>query len=306
MGRAGIVAERKGPRVAVAASLAVAAALLAGCSGSGSSPDETTEHAASTTSPPTPEYVDTDSPFPDSVAVLGHSGATGYNSDPVRRNADAPQNSWATGDNPAVRSIAARVVAENPAAAGRITNLAVNGSRVDGLLEQADAIVAAEDVPELILIQTIENDIRCDGTDPDSYEPFAAALGEVLELLEAGAPDSRVVIVSPSGTVAGRAEAVYPVSPTALTAPGPCGLVDPATNALDPARIAGLQAIVDEYQARVDRECGDRSNCETDGGAARALPGSIDLLASDFNHLSIAGHAELARLVWAAIHPDSA
>lgn len=291
--------------MAIATAMSLAAVLLAGCGAPGAAPGDPARSTAAATTTPAPEFTDTDSPFPDSIAALGHSGATGYNSDPDRRNADAPQNSWATGENPEVQSIAARVAARNPAAAGRTENLAVNGSRVDELLEQAKAIVAADDVPELILIQTVENDIRCDGSDPQYYEPFAAALGEVLDVLEAGAADSRVVIVSQWGTVAGRAEAVHPVSPTALTAPDPCGLVDPETKALDPARIAGLQAIVDEYQARVDRECGERSNCETDAGAARALPGDIGYLASDFTHLSIAGHAKLAELVWAALHPDA-
>ena len=40
--------------------------------------------------------------YPNSIVVLGHSGATGYDSDPKAPETDATQNSWATGDNPEI------------------------------------------------------------------------------------------------------------------------------------------------------------------------------------------------------------
>jgi hypothetical protein len=66
---------------------------------------------------------ETDSPYPDSIVVLGHSGATGANSD--NRGVDVKANSWATGTNPEVESIYLRVLALNPAVEGNNTNLAV-------------------------------------------------------------------------------------------------------------------------------------------------------------------------------------
>ncbi|GAA2029169.1 SGNH/GDSL hydrolase family protein [Agromyces tropicus] len=277
--------------------------LLAGCAGSGSGSGSGSGGETDPTESPTVAAVDTDSPYPDSVAVLGHSAATGANSDPDRPGQDALENSWATGSNPDVRSVASRVAEENPAAAGRAWNYAVDGSGLESLKAQARKAVATDDVPELFLIVTVDNDMRCDGTDAENYEPFAEGLGEVLDTLEQGAPDSRVMIVSQWGTVQAWADAVYPVSPATLGDSGPCGLLDPETQQLDPARIDGLQSIVEEYQARVDAECAARSNCETDGGAARALPVNLDTLSSDLNHLALAGHAALAELVWQALFP---
>ena len=52
--------------------------------------------------------------YPDSVVVIGHSGATGYNADPTRRDEDATENAWATGTNPDVDSVCQRILAANP------------------------------------------------------------------------------------------------------------------------------------------------------------------------------------------------
>ncbi|HYN32629.1 MAG TPA: hypothetical protein VES40_08395, partial [Ilumatobacteraceae bacterium] len=82
----------------------------------------TTEESTSATASATPTQ------WPNSMVVLGHSGATGWNSDPANPGTDAIQNSWATGDNPQVDSIYARALAQNPALEGNNFNLAVDGS----------------------------------------------------------------------------------------------------------------------------------------------------------------------------------
>ena len=51
----------------------------------------------------------------DAIAVLGHSGATGTMSDPQDPSRDATENSWATGENPHVRSVYQRLVERYPA-----------------------------------------------------------------------------------------------------------------------------------------------------------------------------------------------
>jgi hypothetical protein len=61
--------------------------------------------------------------YPSSIPVLGHSGATGWNSDPERRYSDATQNSWATGTNPAVNSIYLRIWRETRASRATATTL---------------------------------------------------------------------------------------------------------------------------------------------------------------------------------------
>jgi hypothetical protein len=69
-----------------------------------------------------------------SVVVLGHSGATGYDSDPARRREDVPENSWATGTNPAVDSVCMRLLAANPELDGPNFNLAADGSTAADLV----------------------------------------------------------------------------------------------------------------------------------------------------------------------------
>jgi hypothetical protein len=57
---------------------------------------------------------------------------------------------------------------------GHNTNLAVDGTGVGELAGQADQALATTPLPELFLIQSVDNDMRCDGTDADNYAPFAA------------------------------------------------------------------------------------------------------------------------------------
>src|SRR3954468_2958999 len=81
-------------RVASLAGVAAVTVILCGCSGSGSGSAASTS-SGSAAEPPARAY-------PNSLVVIGHSGATGLHSDPTAPSADAKQNSWATGDNPAV------------------------------------------------------------------------------------------------------------------------------------------------------------------------------------------------------------
>ena len=74
--------------------------------------------ASSTRVPSTPNL--------DSIVVLGHSGTTGYGSDPSNPGGDVRENSWATGSNPAVDSIYRRLLATHPAMKGHATSLGVD------------------------------------------------------------------------------------------------------------------------------------------------------------------------------------
>jgi hypothetical protein len=66
--------------------------------------------------------------YPDSMAILGHSGATGEDSDPAKPHVEVRANSWATGTNPAVNSVYQRILAHNPKIAGHNANLARAGA----------------------------------------------------------------------------------------------------------------------------------------------------------------------------------
>ena len=154
--------------------------------------------------------------------VLGHSGTTGADSDPAHPGTDARRNSWATGDNPAVNSVYTRLLALNPAVRGHNTNLGVDGSDTDDLGGQVDQALALTPVPALFMIQEVDNDMKCDGTDPDNYPHFARTLSGFLAKITAKAPDATILLVSsPPGTVQNYGEIVsrLPTPKAANTAP---------------------------------------------------------------------------------------
>ena len=101
--------------------------------------------------------------YPNSIAVLAHSGATGENSDPRRPGVEVRANSWATGTNPAVKSVYLRILAKNPAIKGHNVNLARGSASVHDLVRQAQRAVALEPKPDLILIQIMDSRHRLPG-----------------------------------------------------------------------------------------------------------------------------------------------
>ena len=77
--------------------------------------------------------------YPGSMAVLGTSTAAGWGADPAHPFRDAPEDSWATGSNPAVRSVYSRLVALNPDVKGHSANLTTGGSAPEGAGRELDA-----------------------------------------------------------------------------------------------------------------------------------------------------------------------
>ena len=108
---------------------ATLATALAGC-GSDDPSASPSEAASSSAAPqdyaPTPTPGPTRTPELDAIGVIGHSGATGYDSE--RQTVDVPANSWITGTNPEVDSIYRRLLAEHPAIKGHNWNEAMDGS----------------------------------------------------------------------------------------------------------------------------------------------------------------------------------
>jgi hypothetical protein len=264
--------------------------VLAACGSGGTETASSGETAASSSGAPAGGDLD-------SMVVLGHSGATGYDSP------GGAANSWATGTNPEVDSIYLRLLATHPALEGHNYNVAVNGSEVDDLVRQAQVAVEKDPVPDLFLIQTVDNDIRCDGSDEANYEPFGSTLGEALDIIADGAPDADVVIVSsPWGTVQNYTEvlAATPDGIAHVAGDGPCDTLD-ATGAQRPEAIAHQQEVIDAYLAQVQQACAEHLQCRYDDGAFRNVVITAGDLSPDFNHASIAGHAKLAAVVWPVV-----
>jgi hypothetical protein len=243
-----------------------------------------------------------DSTYPSSIVAIGHSGLTGYDSDPDQPATDVRDNSWATGANPDVDSIYQRIVALNPAAKDHASNFAIDGSGVDSLVDQEKQAAAVTPIPELVIIQSIDNDIQCDGSDPQNYGPYRRKLTGVMDSLTQDLPNADVFFVSQWADVKEYDRVARSIDPSHITGTGPCDPIDLETRKLDPKHEAYLQHLVDHYWAIVTAVCAQYPNCRTDKGVMQTMRLDKADLAEDMNHLSVAGHHKMAALAWKALY----
>jgi len=238
--------------------------------------------------------------YPNGIAVLGHSGATGENSDPsAPPRHEARENSWATGTNPAVKSLYLRLLALNPRIKGHNFNLAQGGANVLRLYKQATiAVPKLSPRPDLFVIQIMDNDVRCDGS---NIPKFQSTLVSVLKVLAKGPPNTRIFVVSQFGS-----PATYAASLTLAQrkqfggGSGPCDFIDSAGDVI-PERVANLESAIQRYEAALAAACKRVAICRYDGGAFSRIVDRAEYLSSDLNHFSIKGHAKAAAVAWEAM-----
>ena len=261
--------------------------LLAGCASAG-------RHS-------TPSRAPTE---PVGLIALGHSDLTGENSDPDRPGAEAEENSWATGTTAGLNSIYQRMVALRPDTEGHVANTASGGAAADLLAGQAQRALETVPRPELAIIQTIDSDIRCDGTDPDHVGDFGTAVRAALQVIADASPNTKVLIITEPGRPAtelkgmARAIATNPSAKAVYTGSAPCGMYDESTGRLVPARIKALTRIIAGYEREQARVCAQFPTCSTDRGGLASFQRAPDLVSNDFNHLNAAGLSALAEAVW--------
>lgn len=241
---------------------------------------------------------------PVGVIAIGHSGLTGENSDPARPGQPAPENSWATGTSPEVNSIYQRLVARHPQDRGHVANAAVGGTTVEALPSQARIALGSVPNPELVIVQTIDNDIRCDGTDADNTRSFGRALQQALEGIHAASPRSRILLAGqlgrPSTVFVSQLVAEHPDAKDSLTGSGICDFYD-EHGKLRTRGFAELARIVEGYEAEQARVCAAVSSCSTDHGTRARYADTVENFSDDWNHLSVAGQAAEAELMWPAV-----
>jgi hypothetical protein len=282
------------------APLCLAALVLAGCGGhrdATSAPNKITStvgsgHEATSAAAATPGY-------PSSMAVLGHSNATGEDSDPAQPHAVIRANSWATGTNPAVNSVYLRILAKNPAIRGHNFNLAQPGATVDELLIQAQQAVALKPTPELFLVQIMDNDIVCPATSRD-YATFRSKLITALGVLAHGALHSRIFVVSQWGSPADEWKALRPAQRKQEGGVGPCAFIDPR-GLLVPKELARLETIIHGYETQLAAGCKRTPRCTYDGGAFGRQVDKNEYISEDLNHFTVKGAAAAAAVAWAAM-----
>ncbi len=237
--------------------------------------------------------------YPDSIAVLGHSGATGYDSDPKQPRIDINANSWATGTNPAVNSVYLRILAKHPQIKGHNLNLAQDGATVRELLEQTKKVVSLKDKPDLLIIQIMDNDIVCPATKRD-LASFRAGYVSALKVLADGASTSSVFVVSQFGSPTTQVKVLTRIERLGVGGTGPCDGIN-TSGRLVPKRLARLERTIHGYEAQLAAGCKLFTNCRYDNGAFGRVVDKQAYMSEDMNHFSIRGHAKAAAVAWLAL-----
>lgn len=274
--------------------VAVAVLAISACS-AGSSTDDSSGETSQGPEPYTG--------YPDSMAVLGHSQATGENTVPFE-GGDTKSNTWASGTNPEVRSVYLRIREQHPAIDGHVQNYAEPSATIQQINIQAQE--AAPTQPDLVLVQAIDADIACPATDTD-YEQFGEGVTAVLDTFAEQSPSTRVFFVSQFGSPKTYAAALTAQQRREYGArmggPGPCAFLD-ATGEVVPRELDRLEKIIRAYEQQMAEVCDARDTCAHDHGAFSEAVDRPGDYTDDLDHLSLQGHARAAQLAWRALQED--
>ncbi len=243
---------------------------------------------------------------PVGVIAIGHSGLTGENSDPDRPFQRALENSWATGTNPEVNSVYLRLVEVRPETEGHVANTADGGAVAATLAYQASRALGIVPTPELVIIQTIDNDIVCEGH-PAHVPEFGEAVADALAEIVDASPESQILMVGqlgrPSTIFVEELVAAVPEVKLALSGDGttPCGGFFNPDGELIEENFDFLTEIIEDYEAEQQRRCDAVAQCRTDGGVRAGYVDVLENFSADWNHLNVRGQAAAAELVWPVV-----
>ncbi len=275
--------------------LVLSTAVLGGCSGSRAEAGSDPAPSRGTDPPSTVEPYEG---YPDSIAVLGHSGATGEGSG-GEPGVEVRENSWATGTNPDVNSVYLRILSAHEAIEGHAANLAEAGSDLSAINEQAATAVELDPAPELVLVQAIDGDLVCPADDSD-LRVFEDQLTQLLTTLSEGLPGSRFFLTMQDSSAPSTDAAMLTQEERArLGGTGPCAIFDPDGQVV-PAEVERLEAIIARYNDRLSEVCDRFERCWSDPAVFR-YPENRDFVAPDLNHYSVAGLAHRAEVAWFAL-----
>lgn len=249
--------------------------------------------------------------YPSSIAVLGTATANGWGAEADHPFANAPQDSWATGTNPAVRSIYSRLLALNPAIRGRAYTFASPEGAPDGAGKELDDFAhAVRDTlrqkvkPELVLVQVIDRAVKCDGTTERDLAGYGQRFGDSLQKLAQGLPNARIVVIGQWGSFASYVaylEGLDVGKRLKNAGKKPCQLVASPSGQVVASRVAYTRGIVAGEEAQLRTACGKVPNCRYDGGAASRIAVTADDLSLFQYTPTIQGQAKLAAAEWATI-----
>lgn len=281
----------------------LAAAALAGCTSASPGPGSEAAPARKPAPSPTPTPTPTSrwDVSPASVAAVGDSVTRAF--DACSLLADCPEASWATGTDPAVNSLALRLLGAGRVA-GNSWNLARTGARVAALPEQMAR--AAAERPELVTVMIGAND-ACRPT-PAGMTPvadFRRSFEAALTRLRKDAPEAQVYVASVPDLHrlwdTGRANPLV----RRVWELGVCGsmLADPEDlGATAKERRTAVRDRVVAYNEVLAEVCAADELCRYDGGAVFGFRFDASLLSTwDWFHPSRDGQARLAELAYRRI-----
>lgn len=242
---------------------------------------------------------------PVGVIAIGHSGLTGENSDPDRPFQPALENSWATGTTPDVNSVYLRLVEAHPETEGHVANTAVGGAVAATLAYQAEQALNEVPAPELVIIQTIDNDLGCP-LDDDALMRFGGSVTQALDQIVEASPQSRILMVGqlgrPDPAFVEDLVAAYPDVKPQLTGPHEeCGGFFDPSGALIEENFELLTNRIEAYEAEQQRRCDAVPQCRTDGGVRATYVDVLENFSPDLNHLNVRGQAAAADIIWPVV-----
>jgi lysophospholipase L1-like esterase len=240
---------------------------------------------------------------PSSMAATGDSITRAFNTGGFPF-IDAPSNSWSTGSSATVNSHYRRLLALNPAIAGRAYNDAVSGADMADLNGQAQRAVSQG--VEYVTVLMGANDV-CASSEAamTPIATFRTQFETAMTTLTTGLPGARIYVLSIPDVY--RLWEVYRTSVTAWlvwSSARICQslLANPwSYSSADVARRARVRQRNVDYNTQLAEVCAAYVTCRFDGNAVfnTAFVRS-DVTTRDYFHPSLAGQAKLAAGSWAA------
>ncbi len=184
---------------------------------------------------------------------------------------------------------------------GVCQNNARGGARASALVAQATSALAAVPVPLLAIVQTLDNDIRCDGS---NIAAVGQHLAEGLTVIHDASPNTQIIVVGqlgrPSADYITALVAFDPRTKADLTWDDDCSFYD-ADGKIRLSGIQKLSDVVDAYEVETAQVCATVPNCSTDGGVRRTWKDKIEYFSPDHAHLNVTGQAAEALQMWPVV-----
>jgi lysophospholipase L1-like esterase len=241
-------------------------------------------------------------PLPSSMAAVGDSISQAVSSG-GSLGATYPANAWSTGTNTTVNSHYARLLALNPAIAGRAYNDSVSGAKMADLAGQMSVVVGQQ--PDYLTVLVGGNDLCADTVaQMTTVADFGAQFTAAMDTLTAGSPETVVYVASIP-----RVYQLWELFRSSFWARSVWSLGDicqsllanpTSTQSADVARRAQVAQRNVEYNATLAEVCAHYAACRFDGNAVYNVAFAKSDVAGDYFHPSIAGQAKLAAVSWAA------